>query len=359
MYEVLSDPQKRQVYDQYGEEGLNGGGGGGMDANDIFSQFFGGMGGMGGMGGGMFGGGGPPQQRRSKDIVHALKATLENLYVGKMSKMGLTRTILCKSCKGSGGKAGAASKTCTGCKGSGMRIVTRQMGPMIQRYQTTCPDCNGEGNTMAAKDKCKECAGKKTTEEYKILEVHIDKGMKNNQKITFSGEGDQGVDIIPGDVVFVVDEQPHERFTRKGDDLLVQIKIDLLTALAGGKFTIEHLDGEILVVEVIPGEVISPGTIKCIEGKGMPQYRHHNYGNMYIEFEVVFPDPKDFATPEKLAVLESILPARPEINVPANAETEEVMLQDVDESKYRASQAEDEEMADDEGGYQQAQCATQ
>lgn len=357
IYEVLSDSQKRQIYDQYGEEGLSGGAGGmGGDANDIFSQFFGGMGGMGGMG---FGGG-QPKQRRSRDIVHALKATLKDLYVGKVSKLALTRTVLCKACGGKGGKDGAV-KTCPGCKGAGMKVVTRQMGPMVQRYQTVCPDCNGEGSIIDPKDRCKDCKGKKTLEERKILEVHIDKGMVNGQKITFSGEGDQGPDIVPGDVVFVVDEQPHPTFTRKGDDLHLTVKIDLLTALAGGKFTIEHLDGEILIVEIIPGEVISPGTVKVIEGKGMPQYRHHNYGNMYVQFEVVFPVPDEFATPEKLAALETILPPRPDVVIPAGAETEEVMLSDVDQNLYRSAQEHDEDMGDDEGGegFQRAQCATQ
>lgn len=339
-------------------DGLNGQAGGmGGDANDIFSHFFGGMGGM----GGMFGGGQPSGPKRSRDIMHALKATLTDLYKGKVSKLALTRTVLCEKCDGKGGKEGAV-KTCTTCKGQGMRFVTRQMGPMVQRYQTVCNDCNGEGSIIDPKNRCKVCNGKKTHDERKIIEVHIDKGMVNGQKITFSGEGDQGPDIIPGDVVFVIDEKPHERFVRKGDDLHTTIKIDLLTALAGGKFTIEHLDGEYLLVEIIPGEVIAPGTVKVIEGKGMPQYRHHNYGNMYVEFDVEFPKPGDFATPENLAKLETVLPARPEVSVPAGVESEEVMLSDIDESKFKASgrRQHDEDMGDEEGeGGEHVQCATQ
>lgn len=336
---------------------------GGGDANDIFSHFFGGMGGMGGgMGGmgGMFGGGQPSGPKRSRDIMHALKATLTDLYKGKVSKLALTRTVLCASCEGKGGKEGAI-KTCGSCKGQGMKFITRQMGPMVQRYQTVCNDCNGEGNIIDPKFRCKVCKGKKINEERKIIEVHIDKGMVNKQKITFPGEGDQGPDIIPGDVVFVVDEQPHETFTRKGDDLHTAIKIDLLTALAGGKFTITHLDGEVLIVEIIPGEVIAPGTIKVIEGKGMPQYRHHNYGNMYIQFDVEFPGPS-FATPENIAKLESIFPSRPEVVVPAGAESEEVMLSDIDQSKFqsggRRAAGMDEDMEDDGEG-ERVQCATQ
>lgn len=322
--------------------------------SDIFSHFF---------GGGMFGGGSGGQSnrpKRSKDIMHALKATLTDLYKGKVSKLALTRTVICAKCDGKGGKEGAV-KTCGTCKGQGIRIITRQMGPMVQRFQAVCDDCNGEGNIIDPKNRCKTCNGKKTVEERKILEVHIDKGMVNNQKITFNGQGDQGPGIIPGDVIFVVDEQPHDRFVRKGDDLHITVKIDLLTALAGGKFTIEHLDGEILIVEIIPGEVISPGMVKVVEGKGMPQYRHHNYGNMYIEFDVEFPDPS-FATPENLAKLESVLPARPEVVVPAGAESEEVMLSDVDESMYKAGAGRggndyDSDMEQEEGAH--VQCPTQ
>jgi DnaJ family protein A protein 2 len=152
-------------------------------------------------------------------------------------------------------------------------------------------------------------------EEQKILEVHIDKGMRHGQKITFQGEGDQGPNIIPGDVIFVVDEKPHDRFQRKGNDLFTTAKIDLLTALAGGSFGIKHLDGEWLKVDIIPGEVIAPGAIKMIAGKGMPSYRHHDYGNMIVNFEVDFPKPY-FATPEQLTALEQVLPPRKKLEIP-------------------------------------------
>jgi DnaJ family protein A protein 2 len=351
-YEILSDSQKRQVYDNYGLEGLNGAGAdmGAGNAEDLFSHFFGGMGGMGGMFGGM-GGGQPSGPRRSKDIVHALKVSLEDLYKGKISKLALSKTVLCKSCDGKGGKEGAV-RTCPGCKGTGMRVITRQMGHIIQKYQTVCSECNGEGNIINAKDRCKTCNGKKTIDERKILEVPIDKGMKHGQKITFQGEGDQGPNIIPGDVIFVIDEQPHDRFERKGDDLLYKVKVDLLTALAGGSFAVQHLDGEWLKVDIIPGETIAPGSIKLIEGKGMPSYRHHDYGNMICEFEVEFPQ-SYFATPEQLELLAQVLPPRPKLEIPPNAEVEEVVLADVDASKYRPTGADamdEDEYAGQEGG---------
>ena len=258
-YETLSDPQKRQLYDQYGEEGLEQGGmgGGGMAAEDLFAQFFGGGGGP---FGGMFGGGmrdtGP---KKARTIHHVHKVSLEDIYRGKVSKLALQKSVICPKCEGRGGKEGAV-KTCSGCNGQGMKTMVRQMGPMIQRFQTVCPDCNGEGEMIREKDKCKQCNGKKTVIERKVLHVHVDRGVRTGTKIDFRGEGDQMPGVAPGDVQFEIEQKPHARFQRKGDDLFYNAQIDLLTALAGGAIYIEHLDDRWLTVEVVPGEIISPGT---------------------------------------------------------------------------------------------------
>jgi len=230
------------------------GGMGGMDPQDLFSQLFGGGG-----GGGFFGGGGRQQgPRKTKDLVHRVHVSLEDLYKGKVTKLALTRNVICTKCKGKGGKEGAVS-SCGNCHGRGIRVTLRQMGPMIQQIQSPCDECSGTGEIINARDRCTNCKGKKVLPEKKIIEVHIDKGMKGGQTITFRGESDQSPNAEPGDVVIVIEEKPHERFRRQGNDLVIEIEVDLLTALAGGQFAIKHLDERALLVNIHPGEIIKNG----------------------------------------------------------------------------------------------------
>lgn len=367
-YEILSDPEKRQIYNQYGEEGLEQGGmgGGGMAAEDLFAQFFGGGGGP---FGGMFGGGMREQgPKKARTISHVHKVSLEDIYRGKVSKLALQKSVICPKCDGRGGKEGAVKK-CTGCDGRGMKHMMRQMGPMIQRFQTVCPDCQGEGEIIRDRDRCKQCNGKKTIIERKVLHVHVDRGVKSGHRIEFRGEGDQLPGVEPGDVVFEIEQKPHPRFQRKDDDLFYQAEIDLLTALAGGQLHIEHLDERWLTVDIIPGECISNGEVKVIRGQGMPSYRHHDFGNLYIQFDVKFPEriagPDGGAmTPQQIAALESVLPPRL-MNGPTppdNAMTEDFTLEPVDptqEGGRSRGMAMDEDEDEMHPGGERVQCASQ
>ncbi|EEB05422.1 DNAJ domain-containing protein Mas5 [Schizosaccharomyces japonicus yFS275] len=353
-YEILSDEDKRSVYDRFGEEGLQGGGAeGGMSADDLFASFF---------GGGMFGGGAPRGPRRGKDLLHPLKVSLEDLYRGKTSKLALQKRVICPKCEGRGGKEGAVRK-CASCNGSGVKFVTRAMGPMIQRMQMTCDECNGEGEIIKDSDRCPQCHGAKTISERKVLSVHIEKGMTNGQKIVFKQEGEQAPGIIPGDVIFVIEEKEHPRFKRRGDHLFYDAHIDLLTALAGGQIAIEHLDERWLTVPILPGECIKPDELKVIPGQGMLSYRHHEPGNLYIRFHIDFPEP-NFATPEQLALLEKVLPPRKVQTPPSNAVVDECVLATpdaqeqarLDNGDYGSSGMDEDEEA---GGHPGVQCAQQ
>jgi len=353
-FEILSDSQKRDVYDRYGEEGLSGEGGMGMSAEDLFTSFF---------GGGMFGGGrsggrqsGP---RKGKNMKHILKVSLEDLYSGKESRLALSKNVICSKCEGKGGKEGAVKK-CPTCDGTGVKVTLRTLGPMVQQIQQACPQCQGEGEVIKDKDKCKQCNGKKIINERETLQVHVDKGMKNGQEITFAGKADQAPGIEPGDVVIILEEKPHDRFTRRGDDLFYTAKIELLTALAGGQFTIKHLDERFLLVTIHPGEVVKPGELKSIPGQGMPSHRHHNYGSLFVKFDIEFPPPH-WTDDANILKLEKILPPRQQIES-SDEVRDEVTLTSLDDIQQQTAEnhmtngIQDE---DEEGHGPNVQCAQQ
>ncbi|KAF7440892.1 Type I HSP40 co-chaperone [Pleurotus ostreatus] len=346
-YQVLSDPEKRSIYDARGEAGLSEQGGmGGMDPQDLFSQLF---------GGGFFGGGSGRSQgpRKTKDLVHRVSVSLEDLYKGKTTKLSLTRNIICVKCKGKGGKEGAV-RQCGVCGGRGIKITMRQMGPMIQQIQSGCDECSGTGEVINQKDRCGTCKGKKVLSDKKLLEVHIDKGMKGGETIQFRGESDQSPTAEPGDVIIVIEEKPHERFTRKDNDLIIEVDIDLLTALAGGQFAIKHLDERALLVKIEPGEVVKHGDVKVIHGQGMPSRRHHEPGDMFVKLNVKFPEHMD---PGVIHLLEQALPPRqPLEKFPKNTVIEEVHLADVDHhTRHNMS----DDAMDEDHEEPRVQCANQ
>ncbi|KAL3850255.1 hypothetical protein ACJIZ3_012137 [Penstemon smallii] len=363
-YEVLSDPEKREIYDQYGEDALKegmGGGGGMHDPFDIFSSFFGGS---------PFGGGGSSRgrrQRRGEDVVHPLKVSLEDLYLGTTKKLSLSRNVLCSKCSGKGSKSGASLK-CSGCQGTGMKVSIRQLGPgMIQQMQHPCNECKGTGETISDKDRCPQCKGEKVVQEKKVLEVHVEKGMQNGQKITFPGEADEAPDTVTGDIVFVLQQKEHPRFKRKnGDDLFVEVTLSLREALCGFQYILTHLDGRQLLIKSQPGEVVKPDSYKAINDEGMPMYqRAFMKGKLYVQFHVDFPDS---LTPDQVEALAKVLPPapQPQLTDMELDECEETTMHDVnieDEMRRKAHQhhqeAYDEDDEEMHGGGQRVQCAQQ
>lgn len=355
-YEVLSNPDKRKIYDQGGEqaikEGGSGGGGGFHSPMDIFDMFF--------NGGDPFGRGRQRGPRRTKNLVHQLSVSLEDMYNGTVRKLALQKNVICDSCEGVGGKPGCFQK-CQNCRGSGMQIRIQQIGPgMMQQIQSMCQECHGEGESVDPKLRCKKCSGKKVNRERKILEVNIDKGMEDGQKITFSEEGDQEPGMEPGDIIIVLDEKQHQTFKRNGMDLIMKMDVSLTEALCGMKKTITTLDNRTLVIQTIPGEVLKTGDFKAVRGEGMPQYRNpFEKGRLIISFNVVFPASLEPETAQKLA---EILPKMDEPMIPDDHD--EVDLEEFDPKMDRAQQQraqyeEDEEHGHGHGGPGGVSCATQ
>jgi len=332
-YETLADPEKRKIYDQHGEQGIKeGGGGGGFHSPmDIFDMFFGGGGGMGGMGG-MFGGmGGRRGPKRTKNLMHQLSVSLEDMYNGTTRKLALQKNVICDACEGIGGKEGAVIR-CTNCRGTGMQVRIQQLGPgMMQQIQSMCGECQGQGERIDPKLRCKKCNGRKVNRERKILEVQVDKGMEDGQKITFGGEGDQEPGMEPGDIIIVLDEKEHPVFKRNGIDLIMQQNINITEALCGFKKTIPTLDDRTLVIQTVPGEVIKPQDLKCVYAEGMPTYRNpFEKGKLVIKFSVDFPEALD---PQVVSKLEALLPPKAEPMIPD--EHDEVNLSEFDPEANR------------------------
>ncbi|THU61816.1 hypothetical protein C4D60_Mb07t27250 [Musa balbisiana] len=367
-YEVLSDPEKREIYDQYGEDALKegvGGGGGGHNPFDIFESFFGGS---------PFGGevlttiGGSSRgrrQRRGEDAIHPHKVSLEDLYSGTSKKVSLSQNVICQKCKGKGSKSGA-SMSCSGCEGSGMKVTIRQLGPgMIQQMQHPCSECKGTGETINEKDRCPQCKGQKVIQEKKVLEVLVEKGMQNGQKISFPGEADEAPDTVTGDIVFVLQQKDHPKFKRKGDDLFYEHTLSLTEALCSFQFVLTHLDNRKLLIKSNPGEVVKPDQFKAINDEGMPMYqRPFMRGKLYIHFTVDFPDS---LTPDQCKALEAALPPKPASQMTDMEldECEETTLYDVNiEEEMRRKQAQAQEAYEEEeddvhGRAQRLQCAQQ
>ncbi|KAG0725455.1 DnaJ subfamily A member 2 [Chionoecetes opilio] len=364
-YEVLTDPQKREIYDRYGLKGLQEGDTGGPGTDDIFSHFFGGGGPFGGLFGG-FGGGGMSRHgprrgpKKGENTVHRLKVSLEDLYNGKVSKLQLSKNTICIACGGEGGPPGALHP-CRTCSGRGIKVTITQLGPgMVQQMQSRCPACDGEGEVINERDRCQTCLGRKVVQQTKLLEVQVDKGMRDEQRITFHGEGDQMPGVEAGDVIIVLQEKAHEVFTRSGTDLMMKKSITLTQALCGFTTVVDHLDGRKIIVNHPPGSVLVPGCVRGIVGEGMPIYKNpFEKGDLYIRIEVDFPE-NYFAPEGKLKELEGLLGGRPAAEeIPADHE--EVNMNEYDENGPGGSRGHcyDEDDEHHPMGGQHVQCAHQ
>jgi len=360
-YEVLSDKEKRELYDRYGKEGLQAGGFQAHDPFDIFSQMFGGGGG--GFGGfaDMFGGRGRQQPRKGKDSVHPLYMSLSDLYNGKTKKMKITRKVVCTECKGTGGKGLASSSKCDGCEGRGAKVQIMRSGNMITQRQVVCDKCNGKGEFIPVGQRCDKCTGNKTVPEEKIVEVNVEKGMKFDEVISFTGQADEEPGLPAGDIIFVIKPKQGDssQFERAGSDLVMEKEISLVQALTGFSFVLKHLDDNEYVISHKDNEVISPNTLRVVKGLGMPTRGDPSkYGDLIIKFTVKFPSQK--LNPKDREALKKMFPET-EVK-PTNGKAASTHYTEVyDQNAQRRRHMERDEGSDDDGqgGRQNVQCAQQ
>lgn len=319
-YEILTDPNKRAAYDQYGHAGVDpsmghggfgGGGAGGFDFGNIFEEIFRGGGG-GGFGGGFGGGGGGrggrSQVYRGADLRYDLDISLEEAAKGSQTRIRIPTETNCGTCKGSGAKAGTHATTCGTCKGSGQ--VRMQQG--FFSVQQSCPHCHGSGKVI--EDPCNDCHGRGRKRENKTLEIKIPAGVNEGDRIRLSGEGEAGVNGGPsGDLYVQISLRQHELFTRDGDDLHCEIPIPMTTAALGGDIDVPTLDGTASLR--IPDET-QTGKIFRLRGKGITGMRSGVAGNLYVHVAVETPVNLSSDQKELLRQFQESLGERPDHHSP-------------------------------------------
>ncbi|HJX03799.1 MAG TPA: molecular chaperone DnaJ, partial [Dehalococcoidia bacterium] len=267
-YAVLSDAQKRRLYDTYGHAGLEGYSAAdifsGVDFESLFSEF--GLGGF-GFGGGIFGSGrsSARQRRRGADLRYDVELTLEEVYYGLEKRIEIPHEKTCKACGGSGAKEGGL-KTCEQCKGSGQTVREQRSGFGIFRQISACKACGGSGQVV--KEKCAQCQGRGSFEEISELNVSIPRGIEHGHSIKLAGEGEGGPGLEPGDLYVVVNLKKHAIFERHGDDIYMTREVSLVDAVLGGQIEdLPSLNGR-LNLEIPEG--IQSGAMLRLEDKGIP-----------------------------------------------------------------------------------------
>ena len=297
-YDVLSNPDKRARYDQFGHAGLGGAAGhvgpfggfsGGMSMDDIFSMFGDIFGGHGGGFGGFSGfSGGSTQQRRYRgsDLRVKVKLTLKEISTGVEKKFKLKKYVPCSHCHGTGAEGNGGTDTCPTCKGSGTVIRNQQTILGTMQTRMTCPTCGGEGRII--KNKCKECAGEGIVYGEEVITVKIPKGVADGMQLSMSGKGNAGKhNGIPGDLLILVEEEPDKELIRDESDLIYNLLLSFPTAALGGAVEIPTLDGKVKV-KIEPGT--QPGKVLRLRNKGLPNINGYGTGDLLVNVSIYVPE---------------------------------------------------------------------
>ena len=286
-YSVLSDPDKRAKYDQFGFDGLNGAsgfgggsgfGGAGMSMDDIFSMF-----------GDIFGGTrsrSGERKSRGSDLRVKVALTLEEINTGVTKKFKLKKLVPCQYCKGTGAKDGSAAETCPDCHGSGVVMRTQQSFFGMVQTQTVCPRCGGEGKII--KDRCPHCSGDGVVYGEEIVEINIPAGVAEGMQLSVEGKGNAGKhNGYNGNLLVLIEEVPHKDLVRDENDLVYNLLLTVPQAALGGAIEIPTLDGAVKL-KIEPGT--QPGKMLRLRGKGLPELNSSRRGDMIVNVSVYIPE---------------------------------------------------------------------
>lgn len=303
-YEVLSNEEKRQRYDQFGHAGMGGAaggfGGGGMNMEDIFSHFgdiFGGGSFFSGFGGG--GGRSSRRVNRGSNLRVKVKLNLHDIANGVEKKIKVKKYVSCSSCSGTGAKDGNSYSTCSTCNGTGQ--VTRVQNTILGAMQTTstCSSCNGEGKII--NEKCSSCGGEGVRLDEDVITINIPAGVADGMQLSVSGKGNAARrGGINGDLIILIQEEEHPELVRDGDDLLYNLFISFPDAVLGVPVEIPTIDSKVKV-KIDPGT--QAGKILRLRGKGLPDVNGYGRGDLLVKINVWIP--KDVSKEEK-KVLEKL-----------------------------------------------------
>ncbi len=301
-YEVLSNAEKRQRYNQFGHAGVggasggNGGGfGGGMNMDDIFSQFgdiFGG-GGFGGFGGSSRGGG--RRVVRGSNLRVKVKLNLQEIAKGVEKKLKVNKFVSCNTCKGSGAKNGTFD-TCKLCNGSGVQVKMQQTFLGAMQTQTTCSGCNGEGKTV--KDKCNTCHGDGIVRAEEIISINIPAGVAEGMQLSVGGKGNAAPrGGINGDLLVLIEEEEHPELKRDGSNLFYDSYVNFADAALGTSIEIPTVDNKVKI-KIEPGT--QSGKVLRLKGKGLPDVNSYGTGDLLVNINVW--TPQNLSAEEKKAL---------------------------------------------------------
>jgi molecular chaperone DnaJ len=291
-YEVLSNPEKKNRYDQFGHAGMSGAAGGGFssgfsDIEDIFSAFgdiFGGhFGGFGGFGGSRSRGG--SRVSRGSDLRVRVRLNLSEIVNGTEKKIKVKKYVACQHCNGTGAKNGSSYSTCGTCRGSGQ--VTRIANTLLGQMQTTstCPTCQGEGKMIT--DKCTHCAGEGVIRDEEVISIKIPAGVGEGMQLNVSGKGNTGRrGGINGDLLVVITEEEHPELVRDGKNLIYNLFLSFPEITLGTTTEIPTVEGKVKV-KIDAGT--QPEKILRLRGKGIPDVNGYGKGDLLVRVHVWIP----------------------------------------------------------------------